>query len=762
MDNAGCLIITIYWAVRNLFLSDNLQIFDMKKTLLFLFCYTAIGFGYSQVAPNKEQSWGGKFEQIDNLLPTPNVYRAGDGAPGPSYWQQKADYKIKVVLDDALQRVTGEEDVTYYNQSPQSLSYIWLQLDQNIREKGSDKYLTKSLMFGDSVSTFGVVYNTQLTSTEGGIHITSAKDGKGKDLDCKIVKTMMRIDLEKPLKPGEKLKFHVEWWYNLNDRMEEHGRSGYEYFPEDQNFLYSIAQFYPRLAVYDDFNGWQHKQFLGSGEFALTFGDFEVEITVPSDHVVTATGTLKNAKKVLTTDQYNRLQKAKSSYDKPVIIIKQEEAIANEQSRSKTTKTWLYEAENVRDFAFASSRKFIWDAQAVKLKNKDVLAMSFYPKEGNPLWELESTKAVVHTLKTYSKYSIDYPYPVANSVHAASIGMEYPMICFNLGRPDEDGTYSDGTKYAMIGVVIHEVGHNFFPMIVNSDERQWAWMDEGINSFLEYLTKEENYENFPHDRGPAHLVVKYMKGDKKYIRPMMTNPEQVVQLGYNAYSKPATSLNILRNVVLGPELFDKAFKTYSERWAFKHPKPADFFRTMEDASGIDLDWFWRGWYYSVDYVDISIDTIVHYDILPNNLDADYYVSTKDSTLAIQTKKVKLMDSPDYYYGEFKERIPYNEVYDKMKTLHYYQMDFSNLGGLVMPIVMKLTFEDGATRSLTIPAEVWRYNEYQVKKVFSFEQHLMKVEIDPHLETADADTFNNVYPRQEEESEFDKIKTGDHD
>ncbi len=723
-----------------------------------MFCCLNIFFiGRTQKDKNKAHTWEGKFEQIDNLLPTPNVYRAGDGAPGPSYWQQKADYVIKVKLDDERQSVSGTEVVTYFNQSPQPLSYLWMQLDQNVREKGSDKYLAKNLKFGDSVTTYGVVFNTQLTSTDGGIHLTKVVDAKGNPLNYTIVKTMMRIDLTEPLEPGDKFEFELEWWYNLNDRMEEHGRSGYEYFPEDQNYSYSIAQFYPRMAVYDDFNGWQHKQFLGSGEFALTFGDFDVEITVPSDHVVTATGELKNAKRVLSSEHYSRFQQSQQSFDKPLMIIPETEAIANEKSRSKDTKTWIYHAENVRDFAFASSRKFIWEAQAVKLGNKEVMAMSFYPKEGNPLWEQESTKAVVNTLKTYSHYSVDYPYPVANSVHAASIGMEYPMICFNLGRPAPDGTYSDAVKYAMIGVVIHEVGHNFFPMIVNSDERQWAWMDEGINSFLEYLTKEENYENFPHDRGPAYLVVKYMKGQKKYIRPMMTNPEQVVQLGYNAYSKPAASLNVLRDVVLGHELFDKAFKTYSERWAFKHPKPADFFRTMEDASGIDLDWFWRGWYYSRDYVDVSIDTIIHYDILPNGHKADYYVSAMDSLASIQTKKVKLTETPDYYYDEFRNKLDYDEVYNKMNQKHYYELNFTNVGGLVTPIVLNMHYEDGSTSSITIPAEVWRYSEVSAAKIMAFDKPLAYVEIDPYRKTGDADLSNNVFPRKEEMSEFDKMK-----
>ena len=732
-----------------------MRYFVIRATLLLV----AVSFGSTVVAQEEpaEEPWQGKFEQIDNLLPTPNVYRTGDGSPGPQYWQQKADYNIKVVLNDAEQKVAGNQEVTYTNNSPNPLRYIWLQLDQNKRKEDSDNRLVKTGRLRDSVSTLGFVYYTGKTTTVGGMNILSLTDKKGEDLSYTIVKTMLRIDLPEPLMPGEQFVFRTEWWYFLNDRMEDHGRSGYEYFPEDDNYLYTIAQFYPRLAVYDDFNGWQHKQFLGVGEFALTFGDFHVEIHVPADHVVAATGELQNASKTLSSEQNERFQKAYTSYDKPVMIVNEKEARDNEKSRSKEYKSWVYEAKNVRDFAFASSRKFIWEAQGVKLKDKTVLAMSFYPKEGNPLWEKESTKAIIHTLKTYSRYAVDYPYPVANSIHAASIGMEYPMICFNMGRPDPDGSYTDALKYEMITVVVHEVGHNFFPMIINSDERQWAWMDEGINSFLEYLTKDENYENFPHTLGPPSTIIPYMKGDKKYIRPMMTNPEQLMQLGYNAYGKPATALTILRDVVLGRELFDFAFKTYSEKWAFKHPKPADFFRTMEDASGVDLDWFWRGWFYTVDYVDISIETAVQGVFLPQETSGSKFGYALDSTAAILTKNLKLKDTRDAWYGEFKNRLDYNEVFEMVEGKYYCNVKFSNIGGLVMPLLVRFTFEDGSTKDEKIPAEVWRMNEYTAHKIFELDKPVVKVELDPDEMTADVDPENNVFPRQETVTEFDEMK-----
>ena len=736
----------------------------MKYTLtviLVAFFYTAI---FSQ-----QGEWAGRFEQLGQELPTPNSYRAADGAPGSAYWQQQADYKLKVKLDDETQRVTGSGEITYHNNSPQTLTYLWLQLDQNRRASHSDDYLTKTnIIYGDTVLSRYIVPNLELRSRVCGMNIHKVTDVKGKALAYVINKTMMRVDLSEPLTPGKSIGLKMTWDYNLNDRMEEGGRSGYEYFPKDGNYLYAIAQFYPRMAVYDDVEGWQNKQFLGTGEFTLPFGNFEVEITVPDDHLIAATGDLQNAKSVLTKSQYKKYERAKRSFDSPIIIATEDEARAREKERSKKYQTWQYIANNVRDFAFTSSRKFVWDAQAVRIGNHTTLAMSLYPKEGNPLWEQESTKAVINTLKTYSKFSINYPYPVATSVHSANIGMEYPMICFNFGRPNSDGSYSDAIKYGMIGVIIHEVGHNFFPMIVNSDERQWGWMDEGINSYLEYVTERDCYDNFPHSRGPAATIVNYMKGDQKGIRPMMTNPEQVTQLGNNAYGKPAAALNILREVIMGPVLFDSAFKTFSQRWAFKHPKPADFFRSMEDASGVDLDWFWRGWFYGTDYVDMQLDTVIWY-----RLDDDTDIVFQDAP-SIQhgpsagdvpvefpdrPARFTVIPSPDFHYWEYKDRLDHDALLKRLQGKNFYQIKVSNMGGLVMPIIVQFVFEDDTEKTVKLPAEIWRYNEYQINKVFYFDKKVKRVEIDPARVLADVDHSNNLFPTKQEKSRFDTFKEG---
>ena len=543
-----------------------------------------------------------------------------------------------------------------------------------------------------------------------------------------------------------------------------------ENFSEDGNYIYTIAQFFPRMCVYDDVNGWQNKQFLGTGEFALPFGDYKVRITVPSDHIVAASGVLQNSRDVLTKTELERFEKAKTSFNKPVLIVTEKEAKQREKTRSKERKTWEFHAENVRDFAFATSRKFIWDAQAVRIGDKTPLAMSFYPKEGNPLWEQESTKAVKNTLEVYSRMTIDYPYPVAISVHTASIGMEYPMICFNFGRPNKDGSYSPLVKQGMIGVIVHEVGHNFFPMIINSDERQTPWMDEGINSFVQLMTELERYPEINWTRGKPAGIVNYMKGDPALMRPLMTNSEQIVQLGAEQYSKAATALYILRETVMGPELFDMAFKEYAERWAFKHPMPADFFRTMEDASAVDLDWFWKGWFYTTDANDQTLEEVKWYrvDAGKSRLEnKDVQAEQGDlNTGAEEAKNIDFSSGPQpltllqtdqRFYGEFLSRVNDREIVSKLQNKNIYEITVLNKGGLVMPVVIEWTFRDGTKEIEKIPAEVWRMNEKRFTKVFVKDKEVVNVMVDPNMDTADINIEDNIFPKVYQPSRFDEFR-----
>ena len=566
------------------------------------------GFGNLQAQENYNQS---KFKQLYEELPTPNVYRTASGAPGPQYWQQRADYKMDITLDEVAQTISGEETITYYNNSPDQLTFLWVQLDQNIRGTDSDWYGVNQQSINSPISFKD--FKDLEPWFDGGFKIEKLTDTRGNDLPYKINQTMMRIDLPEPLVSNGAYSFKIKWHYKVNNRDEVGGRSGYEYFADEDNGLYIIAQFYPRMAVYSDVEGWQNKQFRGDGEFALPFGNFEVKLTVPADHVVAATGELQNKKEMLTQKQMDRLNAAKTA-DTPVLIVTEEEARENEKTKSSDVKTWHFKAENVRDFAWASSRKFIWDAKGLQFGDRTVMCMSFFPKEANPLWGKYATEANMQTLETYSRHTFDYPYPVSISVNAKSIGMEYPMINFNYGRSESDGTYSEQSKYGVIGVIIHEVGHNYFPMVVNSDERQWAWLDEGLNTFLQYLAEQDFEPGFPSRRGEPRKIVNYMKGDKSGMTPIMTNTESLKQFGNNAYGKTTTALNILRETVMGRELFDFAFKTYAQRWMFKHPTPADFFRTMEDASAVDLDWFWRGWFYTTDHVDMAIDNVKWYKL----------------------------------------------------------------------------------------------------------------------------------------------------
>lgn len=745
----------------------------MKHLLLLIGLFTGITLFAQEKAESPK--WKGKFEQLDQLLPTPNEYRTGSGAPGPKYWQQRADYAINAELNDDNQSITGSETIRYYNNSPDALKYLWLQLDQNINAKDNNSQKLKTNAVKDSVSTKTMASDLSLYDFDGGYKIKSVKDASGKALPFTINQTMMRIDLPQAIAAGQQYSFSVEWSFNINDRMKgmtnNDARSGLEYFPEDGNYSYIIGQWFPRMCVYDDVVGWQNKQFLGQGEFTLTFGDYAVNLTVPADHIVAATGMIQNPNEVLTAEQRQRFEQAKTSFDKPVIIATQAEAIVREKTKSKEKKTWKFKAENVRDFAFATSRKFIWDAQAVKIGDKTPLAMSYYPKEGNPLWEKESTKAVKAAITTYSKYTVDYPYPHATSVHHASIGMEYPMICFNGARPAKDGTFTDRTKWGLVGVVIHEVGHNFFPMIINNDERQWTWMDEGLNTFVQFRTQVENYPDMPQRRGPASGIVPYMKGDPATKRPLMINSEQVIQFGSEQYAKCATGLNMLRETIMGPELFDKAFKEYAQRWAFRHPKPADFFRTLEDASAVDLDWFWRGWFYTTDVCDQSIDKVRWFRVRKDqNSVENKGKSVKSGDLASAggnnanpddfsggPQPFSVIPTDNRFYGDFQNRVDDKALISKMEDKNFYEITFTNKGELVMPIIIEWTFKDGSKEIEKIPAEIWRNNEKTVTKVFLKDKEVTDIKLDPKEETSDIKTDDNVFPRSASGNKFDAIK-----
>ena len=750
---------------------------------------------------NPTSNHGNKFEQLGTILPTANEYRTASGAPGPKYWQQRVDYDIKATLDESKLLLTGAETITYYNNSPDVLTYLWLQLDENQHSTVNNAGYPTSNNLGRAMTTSAIdAMMDEKTDNGLGDKIEKITDAVGAALKYTINKTMMRVELPTALKPGQKFVFKINWNYKITDRLTLAGRGGYEYFPEDGNYLFTMAQWYPRLCVYSDFQGWQNHQFTNRGEFALTFGNYKVAITVPSDHVVLSTGEGQNYPAVLSAAQLARWNKAQTSTE-PIEIVTLEEAKNAEKNKATTQKTWVFNAENVRDFAFGSSRKFIWDAMAANVEGKKVMCMSGYGKEAYGLYRKFSTKAVAHTIKSYSKFSIPYPYPVAQSIEASN-GMEYPMICFNYGRTEKDGTYTEATKNGMLGVVIHEVGHNFFPMIVNSDERQWSWMDEGLNTFVEYLT-EELYDNkFPTRRGPAWTIADYMKLPKDQLEPIMTNSENIIQFGPNAYAKPGTALNILRETIMGRPLFDYSFKEYARRWAFKHPTPADLFRTMEDASAEDLDWFWRGWFYGIDPVDIAIDTVKHAVFDANAMaGAGMMSGRRGAMMNMNGMGARPLDKPllndfddiskvrnradksivfltdvdtslrDFYWRYARGIEAYDSVTKqpapnfgepiamtdaekaKYADVHLYEISFLNKGGLVMPIIVEFTFEDGSKEVNKMPAQIWRHNEDKVTKVYLTNKKAVSIKLDPMRETADIDETNNSWPNVAEPSKF---------
>ena len=717
------------------------------------------------------QPWQGKFEPIDNMISPPNAYRNASGAPTKSYWQQRANYKIKVTLDEKNNALTGEEVITYFNNSPDDLSYVWMQIEQNVNKKGNEDFGSINNSMKDNMTARQMQFLTRAINFPAGYSIKHVKDTDGNNMKTMVNNTMMKVKLNTILKSGESTNISMAWSYPITDRsLFLLSREGYEYFPADDNSVYLIAHWFPRMAVYNDTEGWQNQQFQKLGEFALEFGDYEVEITVPDDHIVASTGSLQNSESVLTKTQLQRLGVAHKSFDNPVMIITKAEAVANEKQKSLKQKTWKFHAKNVRDFAFASSRKFIWDAQAVKLPTNTVMAMSFYPKEGLPVWQEESTKAIMHALEVYSEATFDYPYPVAISVNTSNVGMEFPMISFNGGRP-KNGKISDGAKQGMIGTIIHEVGHNWFPMIVSSDERKWMWMDEGLNTFLHQRTVAERYPDF--NSITPNSIVPFMSGDKNILRPIMTTSdnELLSQFGANFYIKPTVGLQMLRNSIIGKELFDEAFKEYANRWKYKHPNPSDLFRTLEDATATDLDWFYRGWFFTTDNVDMELSNVKWFKVYEENTNIEDQNSTSKTKIAAsgsnaeaQTKDfssgpevIKMSSTPDNAYGGFLSRLDEPDLRKQLSGKNIYELTIKNIGGLVMPVTIEWVFTDGTKEIDRIPAEVWRRNEYEIQKTFIKDKEVKEVNLDPNFEFADTDVTNNSFPKVERPSEFDSFK-----
>ncbi|RMA57780.1 M1 family metallopeptidase [Ulvibacter antarcticus] len=759
----------------------------LTKYMLLVVVLLSAGMTFGQEEEKVERKPGhtnqNRFKQMYQEFSTPNMFRTASGAPGPNYYQQQADYVMDIVLDDKTSKLSGYETITYTNKSPDVLEYLWVQLDQNVRAKDSKTPLIEGSGATPADMASNFVTNYMGSPYDGGFNIEMVKDSKGGNLQYTINQTMMRVEMPKNLQPGEKFEFSIKWWYNVNNHVVNRARSGYEEF-EDGNKGYVIAQFFPRMAVYNDVEGWQNSQFWGRDEFALPFGNYEVNITVPSDHILDGTGVLQNRKEVFSKQMMNRYEQAKKAYDKPVIIVTQDEVEAASKGFAAGTKTWKLKAEFVRDFAFATSRRYIWDMMAVKIGNKDVMAVSMYPPEGNPLWEDYSTVVVASTLKSYSRMSFDYPYNKAISVHAKNQGMEYPMICWNYGRPEKDGSYSERTKYGMMSVIIHEVGHNYFPMIVNSDERQWTWMDEGLNTFVQYVAEQDFGEwypdaiapnkEYPSRRGPANKIIDYMAGEQDEMAPIMTKGLNTYNFGANAYSKPATGLNILRETIMGRELFDYAFRTYSQRWMFKHPTPEDFFRTMEDASAVDLDWFWRAWFYTTDYTDIGVKEVKKFYVTSkmnkevremmeargmkeSDLPPLVYLVDEDSEDFEESMRTSTLADVSTLQQYIMDNVPVDDRAGMKNPNFFYEVTFEKPGGIPMPIIAEYTYSDGTTERITYPAEIWRKNDAAVGKVIASEKEITKIMVDPDEETADIDTSNNSWPKRKKLGEFNTFK-----
>ncbi|MBO6846531.1 MAG: M1 family metallopeptidase [Maricaulis sp.] len=777
----------------------------MRSLSIIALAASVVSFSLADAQPIRQTSsdWRDAFRQLeDEDWPSPNRERRATGAPGPDYWQQDVDYDIDVHLNERTDILTATETVTYTNNAPDTLDFLWFLLDQNRFRPDSMANVTATAGNGapEGTSAYGMRRRQMIEDNGYGFNITAVTDANGEAMDYTIVDTLMRIDLDDALETGDSVTFTIEWNYRLIEALRVGGRAGKECFEATDDTgadcIFQVAQWFPRAAVFSDYEGWHNKVFLGAGEFGLEFGDYNVSITVPQDFIVAATGELTNGEDVLTQAQRDRLEEARTA-DEPVFIVTPAEARANERRGTRSEATWEFFAANVRDFAFAASRKFIWDAQGIEQDGEGdapdlVMAMSFYPNESEPLWSTFSTRAVEHTLNVYNDFAFPYPYPTAQSVAGPVGGMEYPMITFNggtYGRPvaDDDGnlTYSRRARNGLIGVIIHEIGHIYFPMVVNSDERQWTWMDEGLNSFLEYQAERQWEEDWFARRGDPHSAITYMTSSNQM--PIMTQSDSIRQFGWNAYGKPTVALNILRETIMGRELFDEAFRTYSRRWRFKRPTPYDFFRTMEEVSGMDLDWFWRGWFYSTDHVDISIDNVTEGTFNTQDpeienareraLDAERGESRTQAHNIAEGIRFYSDDNPevvDFYstrdrhtvtnreretYERFRDGLEdyEREILDSGDRIYY--IELSNQGGLVMPVILEFTFANGETELVRIPAEVWRYNPANITWSYITDRQVVSVELDPLYETADADRTDNHYPPRIEPTRLELYRSG---
>lgn len=626
--------------------------------------------------------------------PTPNAYRSASGVPGHAYWQQRVNYRIAARLDEDSREVRGRADITYTNNSPDTLSYLWLLLDQNIYRGNSLSEMSVTTD-GKPVTEKDSARARRYREWQGGFHDLRVTNNQGRPLTFFIYDTLMRVDLAQPIGPGKQVRLAVEWRLPLVETRLADARDGYECVaPAEGGCIFQVAAWYPRLAAYSDYEGWHTQPFLGAGEFALEFGDYDVSLTVPDDHVVAATGELVNQADVLDPTRRARLQAARDA-DDPIHIITPEEARVAQRGRPGGDRTWHFRAGNVRDFAFASSRRFAWDALGVAQDDAErplVLAMSYYPPEANPLWQEHSTRSIAHAIRVYGQSLFPYPYPVAMAVNGPVDGMEYPMIIFNAARAASARPTQREIDY-LVEINIHEIGHMWFPMIINSDEREWSWMDEGLNSFVQYHAEQRWRADYPSRFGGDH---RRMAGILRApeLQSLMTQPDRQTRHFSTTYSRPATALNLLRGLVLGPERFDGALAEYARRWRYKRPTPPDFFRTMEEASGVELDWFWRAWFYGSGHVDVALETL-------HRLQAP-------------------QDAPAFY-----------------------QFTFRNVGGMVTPVVLRLDFEDGGHEKVRIPVEVWRLNPKRADWRFASERRIIAARIDPDREMADADTSNNT-------------------
>lgn len=695
------------------------------------------------------------FSPLGSLVDPPSATRGADGRPTSTYWQQHIAYDIDATLDVERRVINAQAELRYTNNAPQALDAIWFEISPEATTKDAIAHRSATINV-DSASVRDLRGLREQEERGGGLVVSSVADSEDRPLAFEARGTQLRVALPRPLASGQTVRIKLAWRVALVDLDRKGGRTGYMLLSSGDP-IFHIAQWYPQPVAFTDYGGWRNVPFVDHGEFAPELGDYNVSLTLPAGQLVAATGVLTNEADVLTGVERTRLARLRQGKVTEIVTA----AEAATKRRSSETRTWRFAARNVRDFALAASLRYRWDATLAG--TSAVRAMTFYPSEASALWRPLALPAIGHALDVYGRMTFDYPYPVVQAAFGPNDGMEHTMLAFSRYPPDgPNGTYSRERKRDFLWVLTHEVGHNWFPLIVNSDERAWTWMDEGLTSYLETLaTLEWSGDYTTRPNLPAMLGAEREATGRQ---PPMTPANAVVDLFPTQYHRPAAALQVLRELVLGRETFDRAFRAYARAWMFKRPTPGDFFRTINQESGADLDWFWRAWFFSTDHVDLSLERVaalrlvaVPADAIPAPADATPPANLTVLRNAAEGRRLMVEQVPRL--ADAYDRIPErtlagatpsaHAVVDVQRTLDalgqggvFYELDIRNRGGVVSPVPIRIDYRDGTSERYVVPVELWFGDTKRAQHILWRAKSIRSVTLDPDAATGDVDRGNN--------------------